>query len=397
MSERFTYLITRWLDGTATKEEQKELWGLSLEAAHQDQLNTELESAWTMVTAEESMSVEKVDQLFEKLGSEPVRVIDLERKQQRKRRLFWSMAAAAVIILAIGGANWLLNPPVQRKPVAVQDTHRDVQPGGNKAVLTLANGNKIVLDSAADGLLTKQGRVNIVKVADGQLAYKGRDNAGSFNTLTTPYGGMYRLILPDGTAVWLNAASAITYPTAFAGPKREVLVKGEAYFEVEKDASKPFIVNVNDHSIIEVLGTHFNVNAYDNEDSISTTLLEGSVKVTAGNIADKEHQVTLKPGQQMLIDADDRRVKVINNLDPDRIIAWKNGLFNFEGMPLERAMRQLARWYNIEIVYEQPIRAIQFGGTLKRNLPLSGILHFLEGAGLHYRLEDKNRLIILKD
>jgi len=145
------------------------------------------------------------------------------------------------------------------------------------------------------------------------------------------------------------------------------------------------------------LGTHFNVNAYENEDSISTTLLQGSVKVTAGRAGDKDRPVILRPGQQMQVDGNHRQIKVLNSVDPDRVIAWKNGLFNFEGMPLEQAMRQLARWYDIQVVYEQPVRAIRFGGTLKRNLPLSEILHFLEGAGLHYRLENKNRLVILNN
>jgi ferric-dicitrate binding protein FerR (iron transport regulator) len=172
-----------------------------------------------------------------------------------------------------------------------------------------------------------------------------------------------------------------------------VHVKGEAYFEVAKDASKPFFVDVNGHSTIEVLGTDFNVNAYENEDIISTTLLQGSVKVTAG---DKGPEVTLRPGQQMLIDTGTRQIKAVNYVDTDKMVAWKNGAFNFEGIPLERAMRQLARWYNLQITYEQPVRAIQFGGTLKRNLPLSEVLHFLEGAGLHYRLEENNRLVVLK-
>jgi len=402
MSERLTYLMARWLDGTSSKEEQRELWGLSLEAANQERLKAELEGAWSGVTDEQSMSAGRIDALFEKIGSDPVERMGAEphqeqfigRKRPFGRRILRSMAAAAVVILVIGILIWRTKSSVEQPvPSVVQNMTHEILPGGNKAVLTLSDGKKIVLDSAADGTLTKQGSVHIVKLGDGRLAYEGKDSVSALNTLSTPYGGMYRLRLPDGTGVWLNAASSITYPTAFAGPKRRVHVKGEVYFEVAKDASKPFFVDVNGHSTIEVMGTDFNVNAYENEDIISTTLLHGSVKVTAG---DNGHEVTLRPGQQMLIDTGTRQIKAVNYVDTDKIVAWKNGAFNFEGIPLERAMRQLARWYNLQITYEQPVRAIQFGGTLKRNLPLSDVLHFLEGAGLHYRLEDNNRVVILK-
>lgn len=389
MSERLTYLMARWLDGTASKEERKELWGLSLEAANREQLESEVEAVWEESDAE-GMSAGKIDELFEKIGRDRQ---PFKRRLLFRRRLLWS-AAAAVVIFVIGTLIWRTTPAVEQVVPApvVQDMPHEIQPGGNKAVLTLSDGKKIVLDSAADGTLTKQGSVHIVKLGDGRLAYEGKDRVGALNTLSTPNGGMYRLRLPDGTGVWLNAASSITYPTAFVGAKREVSVKGEAYFEVAKDASKPFFVDVNGHSTIEVLGTDFNVNAYENEDIISTTLLQGMVKVTS----DKGHQVTLKPGQQMLIDSGTRQIRAVNFVDTDKIVAWKNGAFNFEGVPLEKAMRQLARWYNLQIAYEQPVRAIQFGGTLKRNLPLSDVLHFLEGAGLHYRLEDNNRLVILR-
>ncbi|MDO6430003.1 FecR domain-containing protein [Flavitalea sp. BT771] len=405
MSERFTYLMARWLDGSSSKEEQRELWGLSLEAANQELLKAELERTWSGVTDEQSMSAGKIEALFEKVGSDAAERMDAEppaealigRKWLFGRWILGSTAAAAVVMLVIGTLIWRTRSSVEQPvPSVVQNMTHEILPGGNKAVLTLSDGKKIVLDSAADGTLTKQGSVHIIKLGDGRLAYEGKDNVNALNTLSTPYGGMYRLRLPDGTEVWLNAASSITYPTAFAGPKREVHVKGEAYFEVAKDASKPFFVEVDGHSTIEVMGTDFNVNAYENEDVISTTLLQGVVKVTAGGTGDKGHQVTLKPGQQTLIDTDARRIRSVNYVDTERIVAWKNGAFNFEGIPLERAMRQLARWYDLQITYEQPVRAIQFGGTLKRNLPLSDVLHFLEGAGLHYKLEENHRLVILK-
>jgi len=404
MSERLIYLLHRWLDGTASQQEQKELWGMVLDSRHQEQLATELENVWTAPEGEEQMSVEKIDELFKKIDSgTPGNIRSLQegpdmQKHSGRRLLFWTVAAAASIILAIGLAIWHTKSSVhQPDPVVLKGPDHDIPPGGNKATLTLANGSTIVLDSAADGVVTNQGRVNIIKLADGQLAYNGNDTVSSVNTLTTPFGGMYHLTLPDGSSVWLNAASAITYPTAFVGSKREVMIQGEAYFEVKQNAAKPFIVNLNSHTKIEVLGTRFDVNAYENENTIRTTLLEGAVKVTPGKLNDKEHGVTLKPGQQAVTGAGNGTIKVINTPDPDAAIAWKNGLFNFEGMPLEPAMRQLERWYNIQIEYEQPVRAIQFGGTLKRNLPLSDILHFLGSAGLHYRMEEKDRLIILNN
>jgi len=203
--------------------------------------------------------------------------------------------------------------------------------------------------------------------------------------------------LADGTKAWLNAESAITFPTAFADKKREVTIKGEVYFDVAKDAAKPFIVNISQRSRVEVLGTEFNINAYEDEDNISTTLLEGAVKVWAEPEKNNRNSVILKPGQEAQIAADNGSLQIIDNPDLDRAVAWKNGVFNFEGLPLEQAMRQLARWYDVKIVYEQPVPTVQFGGTLKRNLPLSGILHFLQGAGLRYRLEDANRLVILNN
>lgn len=404
MSERLTYLLNRWLDSTASMKEQKELWGMVLDPSHQEQLATELEKVWAISEGEEQMSVEKIDELFKMIDSRSPGIIQSlqegpgRQKHPGRRLLFWTMAAAASIILAIGLAMWHTKSGIhQPDAVVLKDPGHDIPPGSNKAILTLANGSTIVLDSAADGVVTNQGRVNIIKSGDGQLAYTGNDTVSSVNTLTTPFGGMYHLTLPDGSSVWLNAASAITYPTTFVGSKREVLIRGEAYFEVKKDAAKPFIVNLERHTRIEVLGTRFDVNAYENENAIRTTLLEGAVKVIPGKVNDQEHGVTLKPGQQTVTGADNGTINVIDTPDPDATIAWKNGLFNFEGMPLEAAMRQLARWYDLQIVYEQPVRAIQFGGTLKRNLPLSDVLHFLGSAGLHYRMEEKNRLIILNN
>jgi len=192
-------------------------------------------------------------------------------------------------------------------------------------------------------------------------------------------------MLPDGTQVWLNAASSITYPVAFTGKQRNVKISREAYFEVMQDKEKPFVVEVDGGMPVEVLGTHFNVNSYTDEGAVKTTLLEGSVRVGQG--------VVLKPGQQVW--ADGQRLSVRSNINMDKVMAWKNGLFNFEDASLQEVMRQLERWYDITVVYEGRIPDIQFEGEISRNINLSNLLRVLARAEVKFRLEEGRRLVVL--
>jgi ferric-dicitrate binding protein FerR (iron transport regulator) len=257
----------------------------------------------------------------------------------------------------------------------------------------LSDGTAITLDSAANGTIAQQGNAAIVKQAGGQIVYnlqgtagarQGADGGVMMNTMRTPRGGRYQLALPDGTLVWLNAASSITYPIAFTGRQRSVKISGEVYFEVTKNKEQPFVVDVDGRTTVEVLGTGFDVNAYTDEGSVKTTLLEGSVKVGT---------VLLRPGEQAQLGQ--KGTSVVHNVNLDKVMAWKNGLFNFEDVDLKEVMRQLARWYDIEVIYEKGVPNIRFEGEISRNINLSNLLKVLARAEVKFRIEEGRRLVVL--
>jgi transmembrane sensor len=276
-----------------------------------------------------------------------------------------------------------------------------VPPGGNKATLTLASGARITLDSAHSGELTRQGNMRVIQLDSGRLAYEtatsGKRQAtspGTYNTITTPRGGQYRVVLADGTRVWLNAASSLQYPTAFTGKTREVILQGEAYFEVAARADQPFIVQTGKDSRIEVLGTFFNITNYPDEKNILTTLIKGAVRVDVG----KESHL-LSPGQQARATAlpeGGTRLTITSDINPEQVMAWKDGLFDFQDMPFDRVMRQLSRWYDIDVVYEDGVPDIKFEGQLGRDVNLSRILFFFQKVGVHYHMEGTRKLVISK-
>ncbi|HWV69410.1 FecR family protein [Chitinophaga sp.] len=303
------------------------------------------------------------------------------------QRYWW---AAACIILLTAGAYYLSRQTQQ--PVMVNRAPvKDVAPGGNRAVLTLSDGSEITLDSAGNGVLAQQGNTRITKLNNGQLAYSGAGNPEGkvlYNTMSTPLGGQYQLILPDGTGVWLNAASSISYPTAFTGNERSVTVTGEAYFEVVKNEKMPFRVKAG-NTTIDVLGTHFNINAYKDEASINTTLLEGAVRV---NVSQQQQQ--LRPGQQARVPANGTSIQVVDHADISEVMAWKAGFFSFNDADLPTVMRQLSRWYNVEVKYEGNIPQRVFTGEIGRNLTLSQVLKGLTKTRIKYRIENGNRIVI---
>ncbi len=300
------------------------------------------------------------------------------------RRWGW---AAAVLTLLVSTAAYFLLKPSPAKPVMVAVA--DIAPGSNKAVLTLADGSEMLLDSAGNRTIQQGGTA--IKQTGGNLQYNatGNEAAGSYNTLTTPRGGQFRVTLPDGTKVWLNAASSLRYPTAFTGNERNVSITGEAYFEVAKNEEMPFRVAINATNTIEVLGTSFNVNAYTDGNYISTTLLTGLVRVRSGN-----GQAVLKPGQQAHATAAQPFVRVLEHADISKAIAWKNGLFNFQDADLKEVMQQLSRWYDIEVVYEHGIPDLQFIGEIDRSMPLSEVLKGLQMSGVNFRVEEGRRLVV---
>ncbi|WP_295119653.1 FecR family protein [uncultured Chitinophaga sp.] len=325
--------------------------------------------------AYEEASQQFLQRLSERLKDEP--------KVRRMQPRIWWAAAAAVLLLA--GSVYLLRS-THKQDVVVTAPAVDVAPGKNGAVLTLAGGEQIVLDSLGNGVVASQNGTSI-SINNGALAYDAANASGStLNTISTPPARQFRLTLPDGSKVWLNASSAIKYPTAFAGKNRTVEVDGEAYFEVAKDAAKPFRVKMKDAEV-EVLGTHFNINAYKDEPGIKATLLEGRIRAGKGT-----DNVLLQPGQQAEIT---NGVTVNGTVNVTQVVAWKEGTFNFDQLGVEEVMRQLARWYDVEVVYEKGIPDNKFYGEIGRNLNLSQVLEGLKASGLHFRLENEKRLVVL--
>jgi transmembrane sensor len=303
----------------------------------------------------------------------------------------YRVAAAAVLLLATGTWLWYQSQPGKQtdagnSPLAVTPKNT-IQPGGNKAVLTLADGSTVVLDDAANGSIGHQGNAEIVKQAEGKLAYKNADAIPAItamNTLSTPRGGQYQLALPDGSKVWLNAASSIRFPVAFTGNERVVELTGEAYFEVAKNKQMPFKVKVKDMEV-QVLGTHFNVMAYEDERSLQTTLLEGSVKVTSPNAGK-----LLQPGEQAKYANGNMQVVDANVED---VVAWKNGMFQFNSLDVESVSRQLSRWYDVDIDIRDRIDE-HFTGTISRSSDITKVLKMLQATGaLSYKIENKKIII----
>jgi hypothetical protein len=291
------------------------------------------------------------------------------------------LVAAGVFGLLLCGA-WLMFSQHQdkHKQVIAEAPIRDVAPGSNKAVLTLANGKQIILDSA-QGKIVQQGNLKVINL-NGKLDYEGKSSAVEYHTLSTPRGGQYKLILPDGTDVWLNAASSITFPTAFTGKERNVSITGEAYFEVVHNAKQPFHVKVKTMNI-EVLGTHFNVNGYGDEPYIKTTLLEGRVKIN-----DHGKTVLLKPSEQASVSQVSEGSITVTTPNIDEVMAWKNGRFSYNNTDLKTIMRQIMRWYNVDVEYKDNIPVRYFTADISRDKNLSAILKILELSNIHFRLEE---------
>jgi ferric-dicitrate binding protein FerR (iron transport regulator) len=313
-----------------------------------------------------------------------------------RRHLRAYIAAASLLGVVVIGYTWLRLSftPSETRPVWSPVAARDVAPGSDKAVLTLANDSNIVLENAANGSLTTQGSAQVVKDKR-SLSYtvtasdqgESAPTAMVFNTLTTPRAGQFQLVLPDGTKVWLNNASSLRYPTNFSGTTREVQLTGEAYFEVAKNSSQPFLVKAS-KATIQVLGTSFNVMAYYDEPVIRTTLLTGKVSIGTAT-----HKSILSPGEQGVLDQDGI-ITVAKDIDTDEVIAWQKGFFNFTGSNLNDVLRQLARWYDVEVVYTAPPPAkYTCDGEIGRNLNLITILKHLERKDVHFKLEG-NRLIV---
>ncbi|SEW35067.1 FecR family protein [Chitinophaga arvensicola] len=396
--EQLTYLIDRFVNKTITPEEKAALLEL-LQTEDETTLAETGVDAWLQenlpvmeireddpVVRQHLAAILSADKITGS-GNTQQQVVSIHAK----RRWYWAAAAAAALLITAGTYTFIKNHPATRSNGLAQSAtpKLDMPPGQQGAILTLADGSQLVLDTVKHGEIASQNGTKLT-LKKGELSYDASNAAqGSvvYNTVNTPNGRQFQLTLPDGTKVWMNAGSSIRYPNYFYDHQRKVSVTGEVYFEVAQQAEMPFIVDVDHRAEVEVLGTHFDVNAYGSgSQQIKTTLLEGAVRVSKG-----AQKATLRPGQQAQVGAS---INVINNVNINQVVAWKNGFFNFENMRLEEVMQQLERWYNIEVVYEGAIPDVSFYGELRRDLNLSGIIAALSDSGVHFRVEG-NKLIVL--
>lgn len=391
--ERQEYLFRKYFLQSASPEEEQELmqW-LSLQ--HDEKTIAHLmDKAWDEFSHHQDIfTQEQSSQLLQQaLQSRPAPVI-------RSRWFQWKRMAiaASVLVLAGAGSIWLLRQPAEKiAPVLTAKTasFKDITPATDKAILTLANGEQIILDDAANGDLTSQSGIQVIKL-NGQLSYKASSASTTgeiiYNTINTSKGKQYRLILEDGSSVWLNAASSLRFPVNFPKDQRQVELNGEAYFEVAKDSRRPFQVALRsakneEKGTVNVLGTRFNVNSYDNESSCKTTLLNGSVRVCNK----KGKAIIPDPGQQVQLT--EEKLILLRDANTEQVLAWKNNLFNFDNERIEDIMRQLARWYDITVSYEGVIPDKHYFGSIRRQVNLSEIIHMLEIAGgIQFTTEGRN-------
>lgn len=376
MSEKeISILIEKYKNGTLTEEESAFLNAWYLKYANEQQssfdpadLDPNLDLMWNAIEGNLSEHGFRTERL----------------KPVAKTSLWPRIAAAASVVLVIGAALYFYNTDHTKVPVATDMAKTEIKPGGNRAFLTLADGSRISLNDAANGQLASQAGITITKTKNGQLIYTIAEQqsvkpGNLYNTIETPRGGQYQINLPDGSKVWLNAETKLKFPVTFADKKeRKVELSGEAYFEVAKLKTQgikmPFIVSSSGQKV-EVLGTHFNVNAYRDENNTKTTLLEGLVRVS-GLLT--PHGAILKPGQQASLSA---TALTLKNVDTEQAVAWKNGLFMFNNEPLSHVMKEVSRWYNVEVEYKGDFSAVVIGGSVSKFTNIKEVLDVLALAG----------------
>lgn len=374
-------LIYKYINDIATSAEREEL-------LHWYREKNETDVAWPseFIKEEEAVRLRMLNNIRSHIASH------VPKKYSRKNLWYGSVAAAMLIVIVSAGIYHRYFSLAQEKNITAYAIPSDILPGGNKARLTLANGLKVVLDSVRTGLLINEGNATILKKMDGQIEYRSKVNrwheltvrdtsAVVYNTISTPRGGKYQVILSDGTQVWLNAASSLRFPVTFSGKERAVELTGEAYFEVAKNKFLSFKV-ISTGQTVQVLGTHFNISSYPDEASVKTTLLEGKVEVIKNKTFEKR---ILKPGYEANIGTQSTGIGM-SKVEATKAVAWKEGMFSFKNADIKSILRQAARWYDVEVRYKGKTPNEKFTGEIPSNLPASMFLEMLSFAGIKFEI-----------
>jgi len=409
-NDRLHALFQTYIDQKCTADEETELMQLLADTSSDEEREKLISECFDSLPETYALSEADADRVFNQILEKPVRKIIIPLYRRKSVTRWISLAAAvAVILISITIVLYRNTKPVNEinqvveitKPLNKPFYKNDIKPGGNKAILTLADGTKIVLDDASEGAISRQGNTTIIKLDNGRLAYNAQtvskipSKAILYNTLTTPCGGQYCVTLTDGTIVWLNASTSLRFPTAFAGSERKVEIKGEAYFEVAKNAAMPFIVKAGNEEI-KVLGTHFNLMAYSDDKIIKTTLLEGHVEVSLIDSPKSEiesNTIILEPGQQSQLNMKSELTVVAADLE--EAIAWKNGYFIFNKENIESIMLKISRWYDIKVNYQVDPLNRNFTGNISRTENVSEVLNMLEQTdAIHFKIEGKTITVL---
>lgn len=375
-------LAGRYMDGTITESEARLLheWYDSLREEDTTLANAGPFSDTPELKAVMLQNIEAAIQATR----QDTPVLSVNRRSARIQRRRW-ISAAAILLLMVGGGYWLQRT-FTGNTANQQAIQQDIPPGHSGAILTLSNGKRIELDSTGNGTVAQDGNIEIIQL-NGAIQYSGEGTSETaWNTLSTPVGRQYQIVLPDGSKVYLNAASSLKYPTTFNREQRRVELSGEGYFEIAGQPGKPFVVAVK-NTEVQVLGTSFNINAYENEAVLKTTLINGKVRIVHGTQSQE-----LLPGEQTLLAANGFMQK-ISQADIQQAIAWKEGIFQFNHADLKTVLRELTRWYNVEIKYEGAVPPLDFGGAIGRDLHLSQVLKILQQSQVSCRIEGQTLII----
>lgn len=408
MTSRLNYLLERYITKTCTESERQELAYLAIDPALDAEIKLVLEELYNSMDATEDIPEHKSESILHSILQPPQihtipeagtshKEAGISQREagtsQRHLYLFtWKLVsiAASLILMIAAGTYYLFikNGKSTNHTKDLAQTISDVKaPEANKAMIVLGNGKTVLLDSLQKQSIALQGDVSLIKTKDGQIQYNGHSDEMVYNTLVNPRGSkVINLTLQDGTRVWLNCESSLKYPISFEGKDRTVEIRGEAYFEVAKNPSKKFMVLANGVRT-EVIGTHFNVNAYNDLGHTNITLLEGSIKVS-----NNQSSTILKPGQQALLN-EESKIDIDNSIETNEIIAWKDGMFNFNSLPLRSIMKQIERWYDVDLQYDGENREKHFSGIFSRTDNISEIFKMMQLAGVQFKIEGKTIIV----